>query len=183
MQLLWFLYYSTIMENTKDRYEWHNPSCYKKTAQFISDWKKIIATTLREHPKELSLFLSITPIFSAIKNILESVSWQDKITDRTINTKEKIAKTLSGVLSFIAWSNFLYGYMNEEPLIHNIWELFLIEMWSWIAQFIGIYYSWELRKILNEKKLHIQQGKKILQDSTQRIIEKLPKYHNKKKNQ
>ncbi len=122
--------------------------------------------------KFLSLVLSCTPI-STIKNLIETIQWIDKITSRKLNTKEKIRKTSSSIISII-WRIRIGSIIQEdqENYIDPKIEIALRQILGLGTQIRWIYHSGELQNIIKNYKSSIYDNIKKIKDKWKKLYKK-----------
>ena len=122
--------------------------------------------------KFLSLILSCTPI-STIKNLIETIQWIDKITSRKLNTKEKIRKTSSSIISII-WRIRIGSIIQEdqENYIDPKIEIALRQILGLGTQITWIYHSGELQNIIKNYKSSIYDNIKKIKDKWKKLYKK-----------
>lgn len=136
--------------------------------------KDQININLKEWVKKkfFSLALSCTPI-STIKNLIETIQWIDKITSRKLNTKEKIRKTSSSIISII-W-RIRIGLIiqeNQENYIDPKIEIALRQILGLGTQITWIYHSGELQNIIKNYKSSIYDNMQKIKDKWKKLYKK-----------
>jgi hypothetical protein len=152
-----------------------NNTSLNNNRQIIKDqWKAI------KNKPWVSQALWLIPILWAVKNLWEVlIIGKDSITNREFTTKEQLFKTLSGVFAlasrWVAWYNSYY----DKDVLETIILISSLQIANRTSYITGVYYSWELQKVLKQHKDNvISQKQKIIsstkkiKDTTQSIIKK-----------
>lgn len=139
----------------------------------ISIWNSIF--TQREIIKNypwVSQALWLVPIFWAGKNLFETLAiWKDSITNRKFTSKEQLFKTLSGLCALSSWWIVWYNSYYEKELFETIVMISSLQIINWTSYITGVYYSWELQKILQHHKDNMSKNTQNIISTTKKIKE------------
>lgn len=135
---------------------------------FKRQWEKI-----KKKPW-VSQALWLIPIFWAAKNLRDTlIIWKDSITDREFTTKEQLFKTLSGACALGSRWVALYNSYYDKDVLDTILLMSWLQIGNRTSYITGVYYSWELQKILQQHKENVSQHTQKIISTTQSTTKKI----------